>query len=503
MSLMGVDIGQGGVKAAVFDYSGNLLTKAYQEYPTIFPSAGFAEIDSRKVIKSAFEVIRKTALAVRKKDPVSAVGIASCGESFTGVSRKGEIISNAMTTADFRAQSLVDPWTERFGRGFLYRTTGHTPYHMYSIFKLLWLKEQRPAVWKKTWKFLFCADLLAYYLTGEAATDYTLASRSMLFDVRNKKWSSDILKKTGLSAECLPGLIPSGKPVGTLKPEVAGKLGLDKKTTVAIAGHDQPCGGLGVGAAEPGCAGYSIGTAECICPAFDRLTLNQELMKYNLATYPHVTSDTYTTVAFSLNGGNVLKWVRDNLAREEAGEALKKGSDPYEAIIRNASSKPSKLILLPHFCPTGTPYFDQQATGVLFGLTLSTARPEIWRAFLEGITLEMKWNLAILESAGLKTRELRAHGGGAQSKIWMQIKADIFGIPLTTMRVTEATCMGAALLAGGGAGLFDPKVMSRKWAQPIRVFRPRPEYIALYETRFALYKKIYASLSTARKFFSS
>jgi len=503
MSLMGVDIGQGGVKAAVFDYSGNLLTKAYQEYPTLFPSVGFAEIDSRKVIESAFGVIRKAALAVRKKDPVAAIGIASCGESFTAVSKKGEIISNAMTTADFRAQSLVDPWTRRLNRDFLYQATGHTPYHIYSIFKLLWLKEQRPDVWGKTWRFFFCADLLSYYLTGETVTDYTLASRSMLFDVRNKKWSSEILKKIGMSAERLPDVLPSGKPVGTLRPEIAGKLGLDKKTTVAVAGHDQPCGGLGVGAAEPGCASYSIGTAECICPAFDRLTLNPELMKYNLAMYPHVIPDTYTTVAFSLNGGNVLKWVRDNLAREEAGEAMKKGGDPYEAIIKNASSEPSKLVLIPHFCPTGTPYFDQQATGVLFGLTLSTTRPEIWRAFLEGITLEMKWNLDILANAGLKMQELRAHGGGAQSEIWMQIKADIFGIPLTTMRVTEATCMGAALLAGGGAGLFDPREMSRKWAQPIRIFRPRPKYTAIYEKRFALYKKIYVSLSAARKFFAS
>ena len=340
MSLMGVDISQGGVKAAVFDSSGKLLGSAYREYPTLFPEAGFAEIDSRKVMESAFGVIRKTALAVGKNDPVTAIGIASCGESFTPVSGKGEVLANAMTTADLRAQSLVGPWTGRLDRQFLYRTTGHTPYHIYSIFKMLWLKERRPAIWEKTRKFLFCADLLAYYLTGEAATDYTLASRSMLFDVRTKKWSPDILKKTGLSEALLPAVFPSGKIAGTLRPEMAGKLGLDKKTTVAVAGHDQPCGGLGAGAAEPGCTGYSIGTAECICPAFDRLVLNPELMRCNLAMYPHVTPGAYTTVAFSLNGGNVLKWVRDNLALEETREALRKKEDPYEIIIKKAAAEP-------------------------------------------------------------------------------------------------------------------------------------------------------------------
>ena len=163
MSLMGVDIGQGGVKAAVFDQSGNLLSRAYREYPTLFPSKGFAEIDSRKVIESAFEVIRKASLVVRKEDPVGAIGIASCGESFTAVSQKGEIISNAMTTADFRAQSLVDPWTERLGRGFLYRTTGHTPYHMYSIFKLLWLKEQQSCLVSKASSPLATTFMISTY----------------------------------------------------------------------------------------------------------------------------------------------------------------------------------------------------------------------------------------------------------------------------------------------------------------------------------------------------
>ena len=496
---MGIDIGQGGVKAAVFDRSGYLLSRSYEEYPTLLPAPRFAEIDSLKVIESAFNVIRKAALAVRKKDPIIAIGIASCGESFTPVSRKGEFLANAMTAADFRAQSFVDPWTERLGRKSLYQTTGHTPYHMYSIFKTLWLKEKKPAVWGKVWKFLFCADLLSYCLTGEAVSDYTLASRSMIFDVNKKRWSPEILKKIGLSEERLPDVFPSGRPAGTLRPEIADKLGLNKKTIVVVGGHDQPCGGLGVGAAEPGWAGYSVGTAECICPAFDHLVLNKQLMDSNLAMYPHVIPDTYTTVAFSLNGGNVLKWVRDNLALEEVREALKKKKDPYEVIIRNAAPEPSKLVLVPHFCPTGTPFFDQQATGILFGLTLSTTRPEIWRAFLEGITLEMKWNLAILETAGLKMEELRVHGGGAQSEIWMQIKADILGVPLTTMRVTEATCMGAALLAGGGAGLFDPGKMSRKWARPIRVFRPRSKFTAFYDKRFSIYKKIYISLVSAKE----
>ncbi|MFH0797094.1 MAG: FGGY-family carbohydrate kinase [Candidatus Omnitrophota bacterium] len=499
MSLMGVDIGQGGVKAAVFGESGKLLAIAYQEYPTLLPKSGFCELDSNKVIYSALQVIKKVSAEVKKKDPVVAVGIASQGEAFTPVSKDGRFLGNAMTTADFRAQHLVAPWSRSFGAEKIYRITGHTPYHMYSLFKLLWLKEHQPDVWQKTWKFFFFLDLLAFVLTGETKAEYTMASRSMLFNVRTKKWSPEILDRIGLPGRRLPDVVPSGTVVGTLKKDIARKIGLDKKVSVVLGGHDQPCGALGSGAVTTDCASYSTGTAECICPAFNRLILNPELMRCNLATYPHVIPEAYTTVAFSLTGGNILRWVRDNLALEETKEARQKGQDPYEKIIKSADRNPSRLILLPHFCPTGTPLFDQSGTGVLFGLKLSTTRSEILRAFLEGITYEMKWNLSILNGVGLKIKELRTIGGGAKSATWLQIKADILGIPLTTLSITEATCMGAAILAGSGTGLFDLRTTAGKWAKPTRTFYPRPKYTQAYEERFEIYKEIYHSLASARQ----
>jgi xylulokinase len=224
--------------------------------------------------------------------------------------------------------------------------------------------------------------------------------------------------------------------------------------------------------------------------------MSAELMKANLVIYPHVVPDTYTTQGFNATGGSVLKWVRDNFALEEAEEARRHGEDPYDRIIAAASAEPSNLVLLPHFGPTGTPHLDSLGAGLLFGLKLSTTRAEVLRAVLEGITYEIKWNLSILSEAGFALDELRAIGGGAKSETWMQIKADILGIPLTTMRVTEATCMGAALLAGHGAGLLDVRTTS--WAEPIKTFEPRAEYASMYEERFAVYREVYASLAKAR-----
>jgi xylulokinase len=497
MSLMGVDVGTTGVKAVVFDETGRQLSTAYEEYPLLFPFAGASELDSRNVVEAACRVIGKAAGEVKASDPVKGIGIASQGEAFTPVAADGSMLGNAMTSSDGRAEPYVracDPdWAQR-----LYEITGHTPYPMYSLFKLMWLKENQPEVWGNTWKFLFCQDLLAFVLTGEAKTDYSMAARSMLFDVDKKAWSGEILGSLGLNVDQLPGVVPSGTIFGNVRPELATAMNLGADVGVTVCGHDQPVGALGCGAASPGCAAYSIGTVECICPSADHLILSPELMAANLASYPHVLPNAYTTVAFNITGGSVLKWVRDNYAVEEAAEARRQGRDPYELIIGAASSEPANVVLLPHFGPTGTPHFDSEGTGVLFGLNLSTTRAEVLRAVLEGITFEMKWNLSILADSGFVLTDLRAVGGGARSETWMQIKADILQTSLSVMRVTEATCMGAAILAGSGLGLFDARSTSLRWAQPDRSFEPSAAKSSVYEDRFAIYKELYNSLGVAR-----
>jgi len=497
MSLMGVDIGITGVKAVAFGEDGNFLSSAYEEYLLLFPFPGARELDPRRVIEAACRVIEAAECKVKDSDPMKAIGIASQGEAFTPIASDGRMIGNAMIFSDARAEPYVRPWSESFGAERAYRITGHIPYSMYSIFKFLWLKDHQPEVWESAWKFLFFEDLLAFALTGETKTDYTMAARTMMFDVTKKAWSPEIMATVGLSADRLPEVVPSGGIVGTVKPEMASALGLGSEVSVSVCGHDQPVGALGCGAAVPGRASYSIGTVECVCAAVDRLIMSPELMKANLVIYPHVVPDTYTTQGFNATGGSVLKWVRDNLALEEAEEARRNGEDPYDRIIEAASTEPADVILLPHFGPTGTPHLDALGAGVLFGLKLSTTRSEILRAVLEGITYEIKWNLAILGKAGFRLEELRAIGGGARSETWMQIKADILGIPLTTMRVTESTCMGAALLAGHGAGMLDIRTTS--WAEPIKTFHPRKEYASTYEERFAVYREVYASLGKARE----
>lgn len=499
MSLMGVDVGTTGVKAVVFNEAGGILASAYQEYPLLFPFPGAAELDSQRILDASFHVIAQAAGQVKQSDPVQAIGIASQGEAFVPLTAQGEVLGNMMTSSDARARQQVAQWNESFGAQRLYRITGHTPYPMYSLFKLDWLRQERPDIWRKANLFLFAQDLLAHALTGEACTDEAMAARSMLFDVRARQWSDEILSALELSPDRLPRVVRSGEAMGAVLADKAATLGLEPGVPVAVCGHDQPVGALGCGAVTPGCASYSIGTVECICPVLSEARLCTELMKANLACYPHVLPDLYTTVAFNITGGSVLKWVRDTLAREETAEALRLGEDSYARIIATVSDTPARVIMLPHFGPTGTPNFDATGVGLFFGLQLSTTRAELFRAVLEGITYEMKWNLAILAEAGFQVSELRAVGGGSRSARWMQIKADILGLPLRTMRVTEGTCAGAALLAGAGIQLWGAADRAQAWANPIQTFEPDPRHTALYEERFAIYRELYASLTHARQ----
>ncbi len=502
MSLVGVDVGTTGVKAVVFDQSGTMLAREYEEYALQFPFPGAAELDSKGVLAACRRVLAAAADRVKSTDPVKAIGIASQGEAFTPITADGELIGNIMTSSDSRAASLVKPWSDAFGTDRIYQITGHTPYPMYSLYKILWLKNECPDIWKRTSKLLFTQDLLAFALTGETKTDYSLAARSMLFDVKKRTWSTEILNELGMSVDMLPELVESGTVVGQILPEEANKLGLNPDVTISVCGHDQPVGALGCSGAGSGRAAYAIGTVECICPTLPSAILSEKLMNANLATYPHVLPNTYTTVAFNITGGSVLKWFRDNITIEEAEQARRDGVDPYNRIIDSASDTPSEVILLPHFGPTGTPHFDSHGAGVLFGMKLSTTRAEVVRSVLEGITYEMKWNMSILSEAGFRLTELRAIGGGANSDKWMQIKADILGLPITTMQVTESTCLGAAILAGAGNGIWNASEASEEFAKPLKSYEPNPDNASCYNDLFEIYREIYYSLGKARAMLS-
>lgn len=490
MSYLGLDIGTTGCKAGLFDAEGRLLTLAYREYPLLTPERGWAEINSSEVCAACATVIQEAAAAC-PKDPVAGLGISCQGEAFTPVAADGRILGNGMVSSDARAEPIVSSWSREFGDRRLYEFTGHTPHPMFTIYKLLWLREHRPDVWREAAKFYCFEDLMQSQLGLEPAISWPLAGRTMMFNVRTHQWQDEILAAVGLEAARLARPAPSGSVVGTISASVAQRLGLPQNVPVVAGGHDQPCGALGAGVAEPGRAMYATGTVECICPAFDRPIMADNLFQANLCTYDYTLPGMYTTVAFSLTGGNLLRWFRDQWGQAEVQEAARQGVDAYELILGAMATEPTDLLVLPYFTPSGTPYFDAKTPGAILGLRLTTTHSQVLRALLEGVALEMRLNVDILERAGLGIQEFRAIGGGAKNHALTQLKADVLNRPITTLAVTEAGCLGVAMLACAAHTGAKPRELVTQWVKTTSVVEPDPRRARCYEDRFEAYRQLY------------
>jgi len=495
MNYLGVDIGTSGCKAVVVNEAGRQIWVANQEYDVIFSDDGGAELNSDEVMQKCFAVIRECSSKV-EKDSIKGLGISSQGEAFTAIDGQMTTLSPAMVSSDLRSKAQVERFLREFGEEKLYKITGHTAHPLFTVFKLLWLKEHKPEVWKRTRFFLCFEDLLQSRLGLEPAISWPLAGRTMMFDVLKHRWDPDILAAVGITHQQLARPLSSGNIVGKINPEVASELGLAAGTFVVTGGHDQPCSALGAGVTEAGMAMYATGTVECITPAFAKPIFSEKLHKHNLCTYDHTVRDMYTTVAFSITGGNILKWFRDEFAQHEVQEARSSGKNAYELLLEKIGNKPSHLLVLPYFTPSGTPYFDTMTKGAVLGLRLSTHRSEFLRSLLEGVAFEMRLNLEILEDSGYRIDELRAVGGGAKSRIWMQLKADVIGKRISIMNVVEAGCFGAAMLACAADTGESIRELAARWVKPVTALKPQSENSGWYDQRFALYRQLYDRIKT-------
>ncbi len=486
---LGIDIGTSGCKAAIFDITGQMVSFAYREYELISPQSGWAELNTDEVMECCFRIIKEAA-SVLPYNSVAGIGISSQGEAFTLIDSKGSALSNAFVSSDTRADKYAKEWPESFGARDLYQITGHTPHPMFTLFKILWVKDNMPDIWLKTSKIHCFEDLLQYRLgIKKPAMGWPLAGRTMLFDVLNHCWSSKILNAAEIDPGLLPGALKSGSVVGYVDKKIARLLNLSDRTVIVTGGHDQPCSALGAGAIEPGMAVYATGTVECITPAFATPVFTDDLYHNNFCTYDHAAPGLYATVAFSLTGGNVLKWFRDQFGSIEINDATLTDRNPYDLLLEKIPPEPTDLLVLPYFTPSGTPYFDTRVKGAIMGLDLNTKREEILKALIEGVAFEIKLNLKILEESGYSVNELRVIGGGAKSKVLNQLKANVINKPITLLNVTEAGCMAGAILAAAAVNRESVSGISGNWVKVIEKFEPADHNF--YNRKFLHYLELY------------
>ena len=485
MPLIGVDIGTTGCKCTIFDFEGKILSYAYREYPVESPGEGLYELNPDTVWDSVKHVIGKSS-ANCIFEGVTALSVSSIGEAAVPVDRTGKVLHNSILFTDIRGQEQAEYLKESCGPERIMELTGIPVHSMYTVNKIMWFKKNVPHIFRETWKFLLYEDFIIFRLTGIPVIDYSLASRTMAFNVTKKCWEPEILNAAGLNESIFSVPVPSGTVVGGIIRETSEELGLPDRTIVVTGGHDQACAALGAGIISGRQAVEGVGTADCIATAFDRPVLSRDMLKNNFNCGPHLIEDMYISLSFASSGGSILKWYRDCFATAEAVEAANTNTSVYKLLDKRASKNPTSLLVLPHFSGSGTPFMDPRSKGAIMGLTLETTASQYYRALMEGITYEMRYNLECLETAGISVESLRAVGGGSKSDLWMQIKADITGKKVETLYVDEAGTLAVAILAGVAAGVYEScKEAVNKLVRVKKVFYPDPAVSQIYEENFS------------------
>ena len=501
MALMGLDVGSTGCKAVVFDLEGNQLARAYREYPEIYPNPGWIELDPAQVMRAVEEVIAEAAAAARvgrtsKFADIKALSISAMGETFTPVAKDGSFLANSMVSPDARAVAQANAWHDTLGAKRVFEITGMPIHPSFSLPKIQWLAQERPEVHKQVWKYLLWPDLIAFKLGLQPRLDYSLAGRTMAFDVVKKQWSEEMLGAAGLSADLFAEPIQSGEVVGELRGEAASRLGLPEGCLLVAGGHDQPMNALGAGIIKEGLAVDGMGTVECITVAFEKPMLTEDMRQYNYCCYPHVAPGLYCSLAFNYTCGSILRWYRDNFGAAQRTQAEREGKDVYEIIVSDLPDAPSGLFTIPYFCGSGTPYMDPLAKGAVLGLTLSCNEKTFVKGLLEGTCYELSMNMNYLGKAGVGIDRLRVTGGGSRSPLWLQLKADITGKQIVTLNVSEGGCLAGAMLGGVAAGEY--KSLAEATDVLVRekdAFDPNPAKHAQYSELQAIYARIWPAIS--------
>ena len=490
MKIAGLDIGTTGCKLTVFDQDGSCLDQAYQDYPVRRQSSGH-EIDAEAVMDGVFSAME--AIGARQPD-IAGIGVASFGETFVLADENGMPLHPAMLYTDPRGKEECAELEEKIGRERIANITGTKPHEMYSISKMMWMKRHKPEIFSKAKHIFLMEDFVVFRLTGSAQIDYSLAARTMAFDIRTLDWSGEIFACAGIDRALMSGTVPPGTGAGRLLPEIAERTGMPSQPQIVSISHDQVAAAVGAGVFDSETAVDGAGTVECITPVYDSLPDLTLMSEGNFAVVAYVLPGKYVCYAFSYTGGALIQWCVDTLAKKEKELAAQRGLTVNE-FLEGDSEEPTGLLVLPHFAGAATPYMDTGSKGAIVGLTAESSVRDIYRACMEGVAYEMLVNLEYLKRAGTHFTMLHATGGGARSKVWMQMKADMLGIPITALRTADAGTVGSAMLTGIAAGRFkDLKDAAAHMVEKAEVYTPRQEMHEKYERIYKRYRKLYKAV---------
>jgi xylulokinase len=497
--VLGIDIVTTGAKALLVSETGDVTTSASVEYPLLTPRPNWTEQDPQTWWDATVSAIRtcldKARSATNSKVEVVAVGLSGQMHGSVFLDSHGKVLRPAILWNDQRTELQCHEITETIGFDKLIGLTYNRALAGFTAPKILWLRQNEPEIYAQVSKVLLPKDYIRYRMTGVFATEVSDASGTLLFDVAKRRWSEEMLQTLDISHEWLPNCFESPEITSYLSKELAKVLGLTKVTPVVGGGGDQAAGAVGNGIVRRGLASCVIGTSGVIFwhldePAYDPLG--------RLHSFCHAVPGKWHLMGVTLSAGGALRWFRDMLCQDEIREAKLKGVDPYEIIIGKAVSVPpgsEGLIFLPYLAGERTPYADANARGAFLGLSLRHTKAHMVRAVLEGITMSLNDCLELGRELGVNTTKIYLSGGGARSKFWQQMAADIFEIEVARIGIDEGPAYGAAILAAVGAGLFGSVGEAcDKFIRTGDSMFPDSTRSQVYRRLYALYQPLYKTL---------
>lgn len=496
--LLTFDIGTTGVKAGLFSADGGLVDTTYEEYGVIYPRAQWVEQSISEIWEAQGRIsrmlIEKTEIP---PEEIAAIGVSCQRATFVPVDENEQPLMNFIGWQDKRSIQQCEEMHELVGEEAYYQIAGLPIDPTAAVSKMLWIKENLLEVYEKTAKFSSTQNVHLQQLGVEnTPCDLPDAAYLGLLDVDNLVWSAELCDQLGIPMEILPDLAPSGEQVGELSAAAADSLGLVKGIPIVTVGGDLQAAGVGMGITRSGLISVGIGTGGGVLIYLDE-PLRHPTAAMNCL--PHAADNSWEMEGICLSSGAVYKWLRDTIGTFEKENALKAGVDPYQLLNELAAAEEpgaQSVIVLPSFIGAGCPNWYPMARGAFLGLSLSTERKTLVRAVMEGICLEIRWMLEEADAIGTEIQEVRIWGGAAKSKLWNQIAADIYGVPVSKTADSEAGLIGAAILAGVGVNLFQSVQEGvESMVAVAERYEPDPQLRSLYDDKFSIYKNAYTALA--------
>jgi xylulokinase len=487
MYFLGIDTSTTSSKALLIDEKGDVIAVASNPHMLQTPKPLWSEQDPREW----WEAVSASIKSVLQKAGISGEGVAAVG--LTGqmhglvlLDETGNVLRPAILWNDQRTQSQCDEIHQVVGKDKFIQITGNVALTGFTAPKILWVKENEPDVFAKAKHVLLPKDYIRYKLTGEYAMDKADGAGTVLFDLKKRDWSEEVLSSLAIPHSWMPKTFEGTEFTGYVTEEAAQLTGLKAGTPVAAGGGDQAAGAVGMGVVEPGIIGLTVGTSGVVFATTPSALIEPE---GRLHAFCHAVPGMWHFMGVMLSAAGSLQWYRDSLA----------ASMGFDDLLKEAESIPAGsegLQFLPYLSGERTPHPDPLARGAFIGLTLRHSRAHMTRAVLEGVAFGLKDSFTLIQNAGLGgITQVRASGGGTKGALWRQIMASVLDAELVTVNTTEGAAYGAALLAGVGGGAWSDVPVACKSSIKIKgSTQPDPSQTEMYQKAYSLYRELYPTL---------